>query len=77
MRNKHTNKTVRSVERRKVSVFPTMEFCNVCNQYTETRCNHEQASSGHTFKTYFDMWLHDKGFHVAIPDFVFSNNQIC
>lgn len=54
MKNK-LGATVRSIDKRRVSVFPAMEYCDTCKRYTETRCIHTRPSPLR-FKEVFEMW---------------------
>jgi hypothetical protein len=70
MKNK-LGATVRSIEKRKVSVFPAMEYCDTCKQFTETRCIHESKErvfSGR-FSDAFDLWMKSAQ-GVFIPNIV-------
>ena len=79
MKNK-LGATVRSIDKRRVSVFPAMEYCDTCKRYTETRCIHTRPSPLR-FKEVFEMWAQHvcekHGVHFAVPDFVIHDSSLC
>lgn len=76
MKNK-LGATVRSIEKRKVSVFPAVECCDTCKRYTENRCIHTRPSPLR-FKEVFEVWAEKMGAYMAVPNFVITdNNQLC
>ena len=75
MKNK-LGATVRSIDKRRVSVFPAMEYCDTCKRYTETRCIHTRPSPL-IFKEVFEMWAEKMGAHIAMPNFVIHDSSLC
>ena len=46
-RNIYTNRIVRPLENRKVSVFPAMEYCESCKIYSERKCSNHKVFVSH------------------------------
>jgi hypothetical protein len=66
-RNIYTNRIVRPLENRKVSVFPAMEYCEFCKSYSEGKCK-----SKHTVPIYFPDGVIDGS---VIPEFGGSEHE--
>jgi len=49
-RNIYTNRIVRPLENRKVSVFPAMEYCESCKTYSEGKCSNKNCSTVYFYK---------------------------